>query len=441
LSLPNAWSVANYNASPLPTGGDTVFFSGTITNMITPSANGTGNDAGRLTLDMSGATMTPPIATFSGNSFITLLGGAVAAGSNGATLFNCSLPLTSSHDITISNFSFTGIAGGSDAFVLVGGCSNLTVSGNTMDNIQTCVNEYQGSQHDITVLNNFCRTSVNTSSQTDVISLGDTINVIIQGNKLVNRAPGSAANSRHNDVIQTFRSGSSQNQHPSNWIIRYNWIEAAQADGSGGNMSFMELENFAGQPALKIYGNIFVGTGGSWSGGNGISLHSGTNASDTYFFYNNTVVRHLNPLNPLRLGEGDGPGSLFMRNNIAFADTTSSGDSPQITFAAAAQWNRNFFFNFGDCTATHSGPNGSCSTNPLFVDTAGNDFSLQSGSSLINAGDDTIGAEFNQGIALGATWPNPTLVTRSASAWDVGAFQSGGGAGPDPPTGLAAATH
>lgn len=197
-----------------------------------------------------------------------------------------------------------------------------------------------------------------------------------------------------------------------------------------------------GQPALKAYGNVFVGTGGPMSGGNGISIHSGTSAGDTYYFYNNTVYRHQQPNNAIRLGEGDGPGTLYSRNNIAAADTNCNCQLLQWTFTAGAQWNRNFFYNFDGATSTYSGPNGSTSTSPIFANTAGNNFALQPASPMINAGDATIGAEFNQGIAPGATWPNPSLVTRTAGAWDAGAYQSGGsgsaggGSVPNAPTSL-----
>jgi len=450
-SLANAWSLATYNSATQPTGGDTVFFSGTITSTVTPASSGFGNGNSRLVLDFTGncagctqATLSAnPGIQLNGRNYITLNGGVYSSSVTGTLV---SINNTACHDFTINGWTHNGPSSGTsnltDFFGGSAAAAFVTVSNNYCDN---CVYGYNDSarNHDITISGNYIASDRNTSGQTDVIAMGDAYNITIEKNKLINRAPGNSSNSRHNDVIQTFRSGSSASGNPRNWTIRYNWIEVAQQDGSGGNMSWMELENFTGQPALKVYGNVFVGGNSSWSGGNGISLHSGTNSSDQYYFYNNTVVEHASPLNPIRLGEGDGPGSLFMRNNIGFADSDFSGDAPQITFTPVATWDHNYFYNFANCTSTFAGPNGSCSTNPLFSNSSANDFSLQANSPLLAEGDSAIGSEFNQGIAPGATWPNPTLNTRSSSNWNIGAYQSGGGSSSNvnPPTGLTASVQ
>jgi hypothetical protein len=444
LSLANAWSLANYNASSVPTGGDTVFFSGTITTEVFVSTSGTGNGASRLTLDFTGtcAGCSTVILAAPGRrvdlnnkSFITLQGNTtsktVLTSVSGATQFNAQSE--TGHDITIDSFTYTGPAGGTPDFYQNGFYTFVTISNNFGDNLSHLVNSYQGSVHDFAIRNNFGRTSTDTTTDDDVIQLSDAVNVLIEGNKLIDQAPGSTC--CHNDVIQTFQSGSTNHQHPSNWIIRYNWIESAQVAGGGGNESFMELQNFAGQPALQVYGNVFVGTGVTQSGGNGISLHSGTNASDTYYFYNNTVWRHQMPLNPIRLGEGDGPGTLFFRNNVAGNDTTGQGI--QATFSAGATWDYNYFYQYSNCTSTFTGSNGSCSLTPTaFVSTTANNFSAAISSVFINAGDSSIGAAYNQGIAPGATWPNPALNTRFGGAWDAGAFQQGTTASVNPPANL-----
>jgi hypothetical protein len=438
LSLANAWSISSFNSSSKPTGGDTVFFSGTINSQIVPNTNGTGNGPARLTLDFTSATITAttdPKIALNGKNFVNYNGGTFATDAVAVYLFNSNASVC--HDITIQNWTFTGPPGSLDAFANITACSNVVIQNNTITNVENFVMANQNTTHDVTILNNFCETSSNTTDQTDVIQIADAINVTIQGNKLVNQAPGSNTNGRHNDVIQSFKSGASQNANPSNWTIRYNWIEVAQQDGSGGNMSWFELENFAGQPALKVYGNVFVGNNVSWAGGNGISIHSGTNSSDTYYFYNNTVYAKQSPLNPIRLGEGDGPGTLYFRNTAAGAE---NNQGIQATFSAGSTWDNNYFYNFNDCSSTYSGSHGSCSlTQAAFTSTSSNNFYPANGSVLINAGDSTIGSEFDQGIASGAIWPNPALVTRSSTSWDVGAYQSGNAdPPPDPPTGLAA---
>src|SRR5207302_7950873 len=193
-----------------------------------------------------------------------------------------------------------------------------------------------------------------------------------------------------------------------------------------------------GQPAMRIYANVFVGETPSINGGNGISIHTGTNASDTYYFYNNTIYRHQQPYNAIRLGEGDGPGTLFWRNNIAAQDASAGSQMTQVTSTAGATWDYNFFStNWDTCNSTFTGIHGGCLAIPAFANTSADNLALLVGSQLIGAGDSSIGSEFNQGIAPGATWPNPALVTRANGAWDVGAFQSGGQVSQvNPPTGL-----
>jgi len=384
-------------------------------------------------------------------NFITLNGGNSIAAPTGAATFaafngtqitckNSNGSAQTGHDFTIQGFIYTGPTAGTGDFFQGGRCTNVLIQNNWADNLSHLVNYFQGSVSNITVLNNFGRTSTDTTTDNDVIQIADSINVTIQGNKLVDQAPGNSVPASHNDVIQTFQSGSTPSQKPSNWIIRYNWIETAQQVGSGGNTSWTEMQNFTGQPAAQVYGNVFVGNAVPQAGGNGFVFHSGTNASDTYYVYNNTFWAHQAPLNPIRLGVGDGPGTLFLRNNAAGDDTTGQGI--QATFLAGATWDNNAFYQYSNCSSTFIGSNGSCSLTPAaFASTSGNNFSAASGSVLISAGDSSIGAAYNQGIAPGATWPNPALNTRVTGAWDVGAFQQGTTTAVSPPTSLTAVVH
>lgn len=435
LTLANAWSVANYNGTATPTAGDTVFFSGTITSTVSPNSSGT-SSSNRLTLDFTGAVLTPPCFNANGKSHLHLLGSAsnpIATDSGGNNLF----VLGSSNDIVVDGFTFTGGGGnnGTDDFAqFSNGASNITIQNNTVDNIESLLlGATGGAVSNINVLNNFARTSTNTLDQTDILFIEDASNVTIQGNKLIQQAPG-ATSVRHNDVIQTFRSGSSAATNPTNWLVRYNWIELAVTGGSGDN-SWMMMENMAGQPAIKAYGNVFTGDGPALSGGNGVVWHSGTNASDTYYFYNNTVYHHQQPVNAIRLGIGDGPGTLYARNNLASSDAVCNCTMLQWQFSTGATWDYNFFNSIwasDTCNSTYTGPHGSCSAVPNFVSAANDNYALQTGSSLINAGDSSIGSEFANGIATGAAWPNPSLVARQGGAWDVGAFQTGSGSVPAP---------
>ena len=265
-------------------------------------------------------------------------------------------------------------------------------------------------------------------TQTDVLSIADAINVTIQGNKLINRSPGQNNNGQqHNDVIQFYQSGRGGSIPPSGWVIRYNWIElnmtSAFRTGDNSWGQWESQDNSAGF-AMKIYGNVFVGDGSTFSGNNGMGAdsHGGTN---TNFMYNNTLIRANGPDRTIGWISG---GTLNMRNNVGMG-TVGQGSTDVDVDAmtpGAGGYDYNFWYQFdGTVTAGTTGAHGSTTTDPLFTNFAGNDFSLALGSPLRNAGDSTIGVEYNQGIAPGATWPNPSLVTRTARAWDVGAFQPG----------------
>src|ERR1700741_1220460 len=84
-SLANPWSIADFNGSSKPTGGDTVTFNGTFTSTVTPAKGGTGNGGGRLTLNFAAATLTSAATRIqlNGLSYLTLIGGSLASAYSG----------------------------------------------------------------------------------------------------------------------------------------------------------------------------------------------------------------------------------------------------------------------------------------------------------------------------------------------------------------------
>jgi hypothetical protein len=218
---------------------------------------------------------------------------------------------------------------------------------------------------------------------------------------------------QHNDIIQTYTKGGSDAGSPTNWIVRYNWIEMQQTSGSGDN-SWLMLESMSGDPALKVYGNVFVGSG--TDGNNGLACTR--NHGGAYYCYNNTFVRHHNPDNTVRFMDS---GTLYAKNNVGIEDAGISGTFLDWTMTTGA-WDYNFWYGFA-ASSQYFGAHGSTSILPVFTNYLGNIFSLLPSSPLRGKGDRTIGAEYNQGIAAGSTWPNPTLVPRSS--WDIGAYESG----------------
>lgn len=433
----NAWSVGAYNSTSTPAGGDTVFFSGTITSTIVPNSNG--NSSSRLVLDFTGAMVnaTNPGLRIKGRSYLTINGGTFGASSSGTLI---DFGGSQSHDVTINGWRYTGASGGTASFIWGNYCYNLTVSNNTVDNIALFVGGDSVNDHDILIKNNYASSSINTATQSDIIRYGDAYNVTIEGNKLIQRTPGDNASGRHNDAIQTYKSGASQSGYPYGWIIRYNWIEVNATSGTGDTSWLMlELMSDGGAtPALKVYSNVFVGDPTDSNTNNGVCIDQQTTPF-TVYFYNNTVIRQNGPDNTIRLL---GPGTAYVRNNAGYDSSKNWGTDLSWSMTPGAQWDRNFFYQFSQCSSTYTGPHGSCSTDPKFSNYSNGDFSLQSSSPLANAGDSTIGSEYSQGIAPGSSWPNPTLVTRTTGNWGIGAFQSGV-APPslNPPTDLTAITH
>lgn len=425
-SAANAMSVSKYNSSSAPTGGDTVYFSGTITSTVSVGTSGTGNGASRLTLDFTGATLNTasPRIRIAGENFLNLLGGTLGTASDGYLIdFNGNV----SHDVTVSGWTFNGPDNSLVTFVAGKACQNTVFQNNTINNVESFIFGDTTNMHDIHISNNYIRGSANTEDQTDMIRIGDAYNMTIEGNWIIQRAPG-ATSGRHNDIIQTFQSGATPNAAPYGWVIRYNRFELAVPSGSGDTSWFM-MENLTdrnGVEAVKIYGNVFIGDLSDEASNNGI-VNDGNGF--TTRFYNNTVIRHNGPDNTIRFLNAMGPGTTYAENNAGAADSGTCCTFLSWTTTLKTV-NYNFFYRFGGCSSTHTGPNGSCSIDPKFVDYANDNYALQSGSPLIGKGDSGIGSEYSQGIAVGATWPNPKLVTRPAGAWDVGAYQSGGSTAP-----------
>jgi hypothetical protein len=407
-SAGNAWSVSEFN-SQTTLAGDTVLFTGPISSQVTPASNGSSTN--RLKLDFTKATLNSSVQ-FRNRAFITAFGGNGGSFDFGGTL---------SHDITIEKWTYTGPPNGTGTFIGSNYVYNLTVSNCTIDNA-TLIWGDSNVNHDITITGCFARSSTNETKQTDVVCFGDAANVTIEKCKLIQRAPGNATE-RHNDVVQNYMKGGSNPGNPRNWVLRYNWIELQNTSGSG-DASWLMFEEMAGDPALRIYSNVFLGSG--TIGNNGIAV--AFNSGGKYYLYNNTVIRKGNPDNTIRFLDGGG-GTTYWRNNIGMANSGINGTFTDITMVNGGT-DYNFFYRFGN---QYAGAHGSTTKDPLFANYAANDFSLQANSPCRGAGDSSIGAEYQMGIAPGSSWPNPTLVERTGN-WDCGAYVYPGGAPTPAPT-------
>jgi hypothetical protein len=414
-SIGNSWSLADFNGKTTPQGGDTVSFSGSFSDTVTPVCNGSDNGAGRLTLDMRAATLTNanPRIQLTARAYLTLLGGTMASAYDTTCINFNPNGGGQSHDITIDGWQYTGADNGIAYFLSLNHVTYLTVSNCTVDNVSSFVSGDSSLNHDILLTGCYARTSTDVTTQDDLLRIADAANITIEKCKLIGRAPADPAG-HHNDIIQTYTKGGSNPGSPTNWVIRYNWFEMQNTTGSG-DCSFLMFQSMTGDPALKLYGNVFFGS--ATIGNNGVCV--GRNNGGSYYCYNNTFVRHVNPNNMIRFNDS---GTFYLKNNVGMNDPSiyiyDINFINSTMSVGAADYN---FLYLTHLSSNWAGPHGSVSLNPLFSDYAGNDFSLQAGSPLLNKGDRSIGAEYSTGIAPGATWPNPALVDRSTS-WNVGAY-------------------
>ncbi|MHA3774164.1 fibronectin type III domain-containing protein [Verrucomicrobiota bacterium sgz303538] len=420
----NAWSVATFNSSTVPTGGDTVFFSGTISSSVRPNKSGTGNGTSRLTLDFKDATLTTanPRINISGKSYLNINGGTM-----GSTTSEQCINITGSNsNITVQDWKQTASETNTGGFVSAYYCDNLVVANNNLTNTRNLIQGDSIMNHDITIANNYAKTSVNTTAQTDIVFLGDAYNVTIEGNKFVHRTEGNTT-LRHNDIIQTYKKGGSNAGNPGGWVVRYNWFELDVRSGTGDTswMMMAHMKNNNGKDAIKIYGNVFYGTPTDSASNNGVLVYLGD--SPTVRFYNNTIIRKNDPDNTVRFIDS---GTYYAQNNVGGATAGINGTF-LVWSTTPGKVGNNWFYNF-KATSAHTGTNGG-TTDPQFVDFTGNNFNLKATSPAIGKGDSAINlsAEYGKGVAPDATWPNPRLVQRAAG--DVGAFATGASVTPTPP--------
>ena len=243
LSLGNAWSVAQYNASTTPTGGDTVYFSGTITSQIAPNTGGTGTGASQLTVDLTAATLnitsSDPMIYPAGRNHVHYRGGGtivsgtptpgvtIGAQSGSSEGHPCVFDFkqTTTTDIQIDGFYWNNSPVTATARFINGeGANNITVSNNWIVNTSDFIFTDGSSSYSWDVANNYWLSSQNVTVQSDGIKIADGHDITIEGNFLENRSIGDNNTGRHNDVIQVYQGGGGSNAVPYQYTIRYNWI-------------------------------------------------------------------------------------------------------------------------------------------------------------------------------------------------------------------------
>lgn len=449
----NPWSLATFNSlSSGYVGGDTIFFTGTITTCIEPGVSGSAGN--QIIIDCSGASLTPAM---SGNGaqaihirtdYVTYYGGGSFSGGSGniksfTTGGTITMPATISGSYPYNSCITCGQSGASQTGIIIDGFKFIGNGTDQLGNfisvsyilsltLKNCYGtggvDFVVGDVDESVLiqNNYWVTGTNTVSETDIIHCGDLKNFTIEGNYFKNIAPNDVV-SRHNDVIQTYRSGSSGNHAPYGLIIRYNWLEVnSVGDGNSSILMLEQLTDNGATTGLTMYANICVGRV-TTNSNNGDTLNSQISTM-TARFYNNTIIDPNNVFGGgggIRFLVGSGTNTLYAENNI-LADTGTSvaGVYFENSFTVGVlDYNAACNLASGTGGATFAGAHGSTSA-ANFTNVGSDDYSLASNSVHRNAGDSTIGSTYNQGLAVGCTFPNPSLASRGAT-WDRGAYQSG----------------
>jgi hypothetical protein len=383
------WGTGSTQIAP----GDTVALNGTITTSLT--LPGSGSSAGMVTIDGTNATMGSAVQfTCSGRNWVTIKNWTYPSGSTaGATITTCD-------HITI------------DGLVVPNGTGGVFWGVNTTNMVLR--NSY------------LQQTTVDQGSQFDIIDSEGTNGLLIEGNYFALRSRGTCA-SCHDDAFQTFCHGNSciAGQTPQNITIRYNRWEMDTTVAN--NKSLLQFEGIGGTNA--IYGNIFYGIQGA-DAGNGMLTQTGQ-AGVGWTIINNTTYVANGLENTWRLcigncGTSGGSGSLAFRNNITSSPAGTVYCNSPTTGCGSGTWspfsrtNNNWTGgNAPSCLATEL-----CSS-PLFTNQAAGVLTLTASSPGKGTGTviaNTGGQTFNVGLAPAATWPNPTLQTRNATTWDMGAY-------------------
>jgi len=414
--LDNAWSEANYEASSSPGGGDTVYFSGSGFGQIVVPTSGSGDGVSRLTLDFGTYSATIDGVYLKNRSYLNVNGGTIASDTTESHLMK--FDSSNGSYITIADWTHDADTDtGGNHFAIINWADNVVIENNHMTDICGFVNNYSGANNDITIRNNYVwqSTAGGDQKQCDMITLGDSINVTIEGNYFEMRSTAGHP-SGHQDIIQTYEGGGTTHQKPYNWTIAYNFFAMNAAAGGDGRHSWLMLENFVNSNACYIYGNVFVGRSTSASATNGISPNA-NGSSSHFYFYNNTIyLEAARPGNTIRFV---GSGTVHTANNVGYA-TSDPGTFLEWEMSEGGDWDYNHWSH--DCSAAYRGPNGGCSISASdFINPGDDNFSLASESDLVGAGTD-LGSPYNYGIAPGATWPDPELVERTGT-WDVGAYE------------------
>ena len=425
LSAENAFSASDLNNSGnwgigagKISGGDTVNLNGAITSSLT--MQGSGSSGSVIIIDGTSATLSG-IFNASGRSYFTLQNLTFASGLTTTGIINCQLSTNAElNNIIIPNYNTSKV-------INLNGASYITVDGLILNNLKYTgigLSYYGTTQaHHITFsnLNIVTTNDYMPDTQRDIIT-GCAHDITIEKSYFYKRWSSQAGTSAHNDIWQFWGSLSNPScVNPYNMTLRHSLLVTDV--GYDGNYQFLMWEEGSG--AHNIYGNVFIKKGTA-SGGSHISIKEFFNNS-TVNIYNNTFVQKDNGayylLNMLGVLSGEAPTVNF-KNNIVYNNQNANG---VIAKNAIVTFNHQYNTYYGGKNDGYSTTSCSvyastgemCDSDPLFTDYENNEFSLQINSDAKGSGIN-LGAEYQQQIKPGSTWPSPTLVTPTTI--NIGAY-------------------
>jgi len=287
---------------------------------------------------------------------------------------------------------------------------------------------YDGDTQDILVEKNYLYDNGNAGSAFEHNNYTAAVGIVFQYNRFGPLCAGCNGNALKDRSIGT--------------VVRYNWIES-------GNRQ-LDLVDAEDDPSLIVdpryrdtwvYGNVLIEPDGA---GNNQIVHYGGDSGDTdiyrkgtLHFYENTVVStRSGNTTLLRLSTNDETADV--RNNVVYG--TATGNRLAMLDGAGQLVLRSNWFKTG-FVQSHSGLTGTITTpvanvtgtTPSFVDEAGQDFHLQSGSACRDAGTALAAAALPANAVTREYVKHQDETTRPLDATlDIGAYELDSGSTPGP---------
>ncbi len=195
--------------------------------------------------------------------------------------------------------------------------------------------------------------------------------------------------------LRTGATGNNLKDRSAGLVVRYNWIESGNRQLDLVESGSPALYNAPSYSTTYVYGNILLEPDGA---GNSQIIHYGGDSGTTsqyrkgdLYFYNNTVISTRNSNTTLVRLSSQGE-TMHAFNNVIY--NTNNGNSLAMidnsgTLNLNHNWIKSNWVNSHNGSASgiiNDQGNNLNGTDPLFTDFGNQDFSLQSSSSLIDAG-------------------------------------------------------